>query len=347
MLNLSGVTEKELSEFTVDNVSVVLDNHGVAHGTIVCVLCVSNGTKQNQFKVNSKEIGNKIYWTTSNYKKHLTQFHNMKPSLKASAQQDKKATAKSDSGLGKSEMEVTVDEHPNDDGSTDNLESIIRKQIEAQVIKMNETALNHHEQLHTMDFIHKQKGHSLNVVSILPDGNCIFAALYHQIFRMCTTQNAFKRGVSKLRADVVKYIQEHLQLFQNDLAECVFVQKGGKRQKKDINDQNIKEETDEFLKQLSKDKYWGGSETIKATSLMYEVNILVINENEEIYYANGFNPDFKHTAMIAYRPVTKRTSRSSSNTPRNHFDSIIDIQMEDMAEIANSLANSGFNQNNS
>lgn len=104
---------------------------------------------------------------------------------------------------------------------------------------------------------------------------------------------------------------------------------------KELKGKNLQEEFISYLSNhLVVNGVWGGSQTIKAVSLLFEVNILIINENGSFYYTNGFDPNYKKTIMIAYR----LSAVKSSPARRNHYDSVGNISVENILVISESLA---------
>lgn len=96
---------------------------------------------------------------------------------------------------------------------------------------------------------------------------------------------------------------------------------------------------------LSKDGWWGGAETMKAVSLMHNVNILQINENETVYFVNGFNSGMKMTIVLAYRLNPFFGISPSSGGLRNHYDSVINIETENILRISELMAKKEMNRN--
>lgn len=232
--------------------------------------------------------------------------------------------------------------------SVRDLETLIYEQISKQSLKMIEISLQNKEIVETMDFVHSDKTYDLNVVNISPDGNCLIGAMVHQIFGDKLLSKEHELAVIRLRVDVVKYIHDNLKWFELELKNRIYnikdkqVQEGDRRK---IKIENFEEEAKKFLHDyLSKDGFWGGSETIKAVSLMHNVNILTINENGTITYANGFNSNWKGTIMLAYR-LNHFLGTASFGGVRNHYDSVVNIDTENTLKISEALAKLIINQN--
>lgn len=167
--------------------------------------------------------------------------------------------------------------------SIEDLETKIYEQISKQSIKMIEISLQNKENVEAMDLIHSDKTYNLNVVTISPDGNCLIGAMVHQIVGHKLLSKEHELAVIRLRVDVVKFLNDNLKRFEFELKNRIYnmkekqIQKGVKRK---VKIENFEEEAKKFLcDYLSKDAFWCGSETIKAVSLMHNVNILTIQEN--------------------------------------------------------------------
>lgn len=174
---------------------------------------------------------------------------------------------------------------------------------------------------------------SIQVVSAPEDGNCLFTSLVHQLsdHQMVSTDMKSARG--QLRAEVVKYIQENRDLFEFEIKGRVYDNLERQTSPKEI---NLETECTFFVNQLlPRNKYWGGSETLKAVSIMQEVNIVVFHEDGPCTIINPFGKIFEKTTCV-------RLANSSSNSTketilRNHYDSVTDIESDVIYSIAQSL----------
>lgn len=229
-------------------------------------------------------------------------------------------------------------------GSFENLETNIYEQISKQTLEMTAICF-HYKGVKKMKFDHMDVVCNLDVINIPPDGNCLFGAFVHQIFGYKPSSKIHEDMVIKLRSDVVNYIKSNLEIFEKDLKGRIIAKKAGKLPKRQkIKIENFEKEVEDFLSDLSKDGIWGGSETIRAVSLMHKLNILVINEGGTIFFANGFKSDYKKTIMIAFRLNEFYGKMPSSGEQWNHYDSVIDITTENVLKIAEALAHHISNQ---
>lgn len=100
---------------------------------------------------------------------------------------------------------------------------------------------------------------------------------------------------------------------------------------------------------LPKPKEWGGSETLKAVTLMKAVNILIINEKGTCYFTNNFNSQLKKTVILAFGTTgacrlneieneNQMNSGGISNAERNHYNSVARMDQNDIFKISQMLA---------
>lgn len=315
---------------------------------MLCKFCKRNDVNK-KISVYCNRIGDACYWVVGNYAKHLKAKHKVdrqsRPILTGYSLTENNVKLESDSKMdtnstsGDSSLYTEIDMYTSStiadekdgfcinlsiesvDGSIrsgfnceENLEELMYTQISAQITKMLQSVLIHNEHEVTVIFDLDQSERVLQVTKINGDGNCLFRALAHQLFCEKLNTAAQNKSTKKLRADVVQYINENFEQFAHELKGCVFDSKT----KNDIH--VIEDECQIFVDSiLSKDGSWGGSETIKAVSFMYSVNILLFNEYGPCYYANGFNSEYIRTVAIAYR------LGSDSKLVRNHYDSVTRI----------------------
>lgn len=212
-----------------------------------------------------------------------------------------------------------------DSGTAVNLETMMYRQISSQVTKMMESVL--HDDNEEMHFEIENTVRSLTIVKIKNDGSCLFRALAHQLF--CEKLGGRQQNLStkNMRSDVVTFIKSNYEMFEHELKGCVF----DRMNPDDIDD--LDKECKIFLNSiLPKSGCWGGVETIKAVSCKHRVNVLVINEFGPCYYVNGFNLEFTQTIIIAYR--------LGHESVRNHYDSVVKIELKDVYACAQMIADS-------
>lgn len=78
------------------------------------------------------------------------------------------------------------------------------------------------------------------------------------------------------------------------------------------------DEVNKFLKQLSKDGFWGGEETIMAVSEMWAAD-------NTIFYEKGRNYVIKTQREVALKQIQivhRLKNKNSTNREYNHYDSL-------------------------
>lgn len=243
-------------------------------------------------------------------------------------------------------IELAIEALSNDEGLTlDCIETCIYDQISKQTLKMTEIYLQNNEKDETVKFIHLDQTFWADVISIPPDGDCLFAAIAHQLFGNKIDTEDFKCAVIQLRIDTCNYIKNNLSSFKHELKERIYAIKDTETRAKEKIKIDFEKEFEEFLSNhLSKNGFWGGSESIKAISLMHKTNILLINEGGMISFANGFERDFKTTVIVAYRLNKFFRSVISSGGIRNHYDSVVNIETDSILKISEMMATHEMNQ---
>lgn len=103
----------------------------------------------------------------------------------------------------------------------DPVDAAIYDQISGQSLKMAEACFVNGETTFTMKFEVPGGTRSLDVVKIDTDGSCLFGALAHQLFGCELASEAHKQAVQKLRKDIVDFIRSNLDVFENEIKECI------------------------------------------------------------------------------------------------------------------------------
>lgn len=118
---------------------------------------------------------------------------------------------------------------------------------------------------------------------------------------------------------MIKYIQANYSSFINVLKGRIYeVQNGGPI--------DISVECATFLStELPKLTCYGGAESLEAISALYNVNIVIINDDNYYSLACKFNEKYKRTIMLAYRN-------------KNHYDSVIEVSEANISEKAGDIA---------
>lgn len=87
---------------------------------------------------------------------------------------------------------------------------------------------------------------------------------------------------------------------------------------------------------FTKPTWWIGTETLKAVSLMLEINILVFTETGNTYFAHRFNPHFGRTLIIFFR-ISDSSNNDLSNAKKNQYGSVIKVDKNIVSEFVNDL----------
>lgn len=414
VLVANGVNKDDLDKFKCDDIVVEIANDDSIHGVIVCALC----SDKYQCIIPSNIRGEQVYWTLSNFQRHLRKSHDLvrgdsESQISKRSKSENAPNSKSqDTPNYEQRIENRTDLSENDKNSlnishssngaeedaanleintqnlniieqleclpieveevhdyyvcsdTDNVEGgnttstnlhietintvelLVYKQISSQSLKMTEICMKYDDAMTTMNFEFNDKICMLDVARIKGDGQCLFSTLAHQLHGAKIDSEEHEKAAAQIRAEVIAYIQRNLTIFEHDIKGCIYHERS-KRMKKPVKIKDYEKEANEFLtKHLSKKTYWGGAESIKAVSSIYEVNILIICENSSVYFVNGFDSQFNRSLLLAYR-LNSQHDRPNTGGPRNHYDSGINIHSSNLVEISDSLASIAFNQSKS
>lgn len=110
--------------------------------------------------------------------------------------------------------------------------------------------------------------YDLMVVTILGDGNCLFAAIAHQLSTYPANSTEHKQLTKRLRSEVVEYILNNFESFEHILKNRVYDLKNAS----EITDMSTECKLN-VRHILSRNGQYGGYESVKALSEIYEVNI--------------------------------------------------------------------------
>lgn len=211
------------------------------------------------------------------------------------------------------------------------IRDIIFKQMSNQVAKMTENKILFDETERVMEFELNDKVYELDILKVNADGSCLYRAADHQM--SCEKLNGTKQSqnTDNLRANVIAFIKSNYEKFEYDLKGRLFFEEGYV----DATDEQC---NDFIYNKLPKKSTWGGGESMKAITLLYSVNILIFNEYEKCFFLNGFDPSFNETIFLAYRTDASSLLESSKQINRNHYDSVVCIEVDSIFEIAEQMA---------
>lgn len=227
------------------------------------------------------------------------------------------------------------------------LESLIYKQISTQLIQIQQICLKNNEKQLKMDFQLENLTYTLHMAEIAGDGSCLFRAVDHQINKSKLNKRAQNTATNQLRKRVVAHIKEHEILFESELMGSVY----DRNERNGKNVQNMKDACHNFLYyDLPKSSCWAGSESIKAISRLYLVNVLIIRDDGCIYFSNGFDCNFKNTIILAHTSSTDEQNTTKREKPKpkpNHYDSVVYIEPDDILELSKRLADIAYKRSTS
>lgn len=184
-------------------------------------------------------------------------------------------------------------------------------QIASQINDMMTAVLTNGDDENTKAFQLKRDSgtyHHLSVANILGDGNCLFAAVAHQLFKYAINCTNHKKAIKQLRAKVVEYILANFPPFEFILKDRIYELKAAS----EISD--ITTECKSYVRDvLSRNGEYGGFETIQALSEIYKINIITFLEDDTFSFHNKENVCNK-TIALAYRFGYEQGQRV-----RNHY----------------------------
>lgn len=323
------VSQEHINKLTEKNITVEIDNGNIT-GKIECVLCDEPRTKRQkkEHTVSTKFEKGTYYWILSNYSKHFKNMHG--------ANKTGSATCKNNVTMSKSIQNVSSNEvKPDSEDEADKIKRIMRLRISECTLGMISACEINGEQQESINFICGEDKVPLKIVRVPEDGNCLFSAAVHQLKKVNSKDEQLSVLARELRAEVVSFISANIPLFELDL-------KGHILDKKNKKIENLGNEYQHFLDtKLSKDGKWAGTESLRAIRLLYKVNILIVNEQGEYYFANTFdeNLDSNSLLILAFRVTAGITAseKNITNENRNHYDSGIYIEPTNVFSMAEVL----------
>lgn len=161
---------------------------------------------------------------------------------------------------------------------------------------------------------------SKQIIEVLPiakNGNSLFDAIAHQLYLPKINSDEHNNLSFRLRQETVNYIKENFPSFEHDVRGRIY----------EMNIRDPANYYDWFLNNyLSKNYSSGGTESLRAIGAIYKTNIIVFNENGDLYFANKFNPNYQRSIMLAFRLMDGlNDDKIYTNIYRNHYDSIAEV----------------------
>lgn len=321
-----------------DNI-VDVDESGT-YGIVTCILCPND--------IDEKERKKRVYYSRSKHRSHYWVISNNKKHLKR--KHSSTLTAEKKNAVMESKFELVKDNHLLDDAPTKpdvvslneidsmnvNNDSVAGTQMEGEyadysveivdvIIQQPTTMvaeqLINSEKTEHMEFkLKDQIARLIHVIKAPDDGNCIFTSLAHQLWPVAITSEESKKNAKILRATVVEHI-----LNATDFTAYQMIIGERLNELSDLVDDNASLETKckMWVRHiLSRQRKWGGLETIKAVSCMHRVNVLIFDECGTAYIIKGSNETYNRTILIAYR----LGQTLQHDYVYNHYDSVCDME---------------------
>lgn len=345
-------------KITKDIVKIVDFSSGI-RADIICVFCAMNDTdiealqKTIAVQYERKRGSSSCSWNLANLKKHL-QRHLAENSSKQSSQPklDDSSKQPTQTNLNdSSNASVKLEKNHNEiaDESQSHLDEMVNsiiitlpenekgvffEQMSTQSLRMTQAALENRELKKVMVVMNEDRFHTIDVLEIAPDGNCLLGACVHQIHAKKLKSKEHHDLVAALRKEIVAHISNHFERYARVLKfriEEEYECKYGKRPN-NVDETQCKAYVGEYLSQPGN---WVGAESLMAISELYQTNIIGFNEKETYYFATGYNASYSRFIFIAYR--------KNSNGDYYHYDSVCGINPELMYKCVNDLSKVVFN----
>lgn len=330
------------------NANVIEVEPSGTYGNIKCPLC-DETEKPRRVYYNCGSGKRSGYWVLANYEKHLKTIHSLvvrrlkMKRLNVKIETTNEAVSKLQSNDELIESKTLCQEEESivmlSSSNTENVEHDVNDsveylgpvsnvsstqmnknddpwlytQISEQIQQMIAATLINGESEHRMKFCLDQADHTISIIATIPDGNCLFSALSHQLWPNHITSSVHKENIKKLRSQVVEHIlkPDNFSIYEFMLHDRV------NKSKIISTDAELTMECKLFVRHgLSRNGAWGGLETIKAVSTLYDVNVVIINEHKKCNMVRTSN-QCKRTIVIAYR--------LNSEQEYYHYDSVSDM----------------------
>lgn len=309
------------------------------HGSIKCIFCGENQKPASVFY----QVGERSqYWVIANFERHLERKHKLiksKP-MKRKVLRLKQQFVKNPEDVTPADVDLLEASHStpkpvfanatveslnqmeesvqyvgvvpkNEPTETDDNDTWLYNQMSEQIQKMVAANLNNGDSEVSMEFYvsKNEPARFISVVQTSRDGDCMFSALAHQIWKNPIKSDEHKNKTKELRATIVEHIlnPEHFHLYEE-----IIIDRLNKQTKIPTSECKL------FIRiGLAKDQ-WEGLETLKAVSNEFKVNVAIVNEYGACNMVTGDN--YQHTLLIAYR--------LNDSSVYDHYDSVSDIDSE-------------------
>lgn len=163
-----------------------------------------------------------------------------------------------------------------------------------------------------------------------PDGNCLFEALWFQTTAEDGKYN--KKDVEEFKNSVLDTINDDDEYYrpfiENHLAETM---NHNAYEKRYVSSDEAKKKRlrDKLMEKIRAGDEWGSVETIVAVQDIYNVNCVIFNSKGDFRMAH-FEKHNDGTVLVTYQG-------------NNHYDTVVNIKVDDVAEISKVLASRALN----
>lgn len=331
-LSKLGIPSSVLSVFVKSFVSAVKNDDGTICGDVICVVCYAQSDTPEKVKPKSvfcRTKAGKQTWVISNLIKHIKNAH--KDILCLSVVDDVLQTECTDVNQQVSQENISVQYFPDDsvgaicmdEVDANTIEKHFNYQISKQAIKMWEAATINCENVEQVECVFQDGSVAfIEVVKIHQDGNCLFSSISHQLFGTKVGSAEHIQSSNNIRAEVVKHIDENYEDFSYELHGHVYeLKENGLVELYGLEEiDDIDKASKEFLANgLTQSGCWGGGETLKAITHIYNVNIFIFNEKGHVYLVSNTQRRCDRSIALAYRLP------DNGNGLRNHYNSMCNI----------------------
>lgn len=337
----AGIKTEEIRGFQKKSIDITKTEGGKLKGSVQCCYCDTN------IKLSCQLIKDTAYFSPSNFEAHLLKHvknsaHEQK--LKSSEleyispthNQDQAEVRNEKSPIhGQNSSMISLTIEPAVVNSTvEDSENILYSQLSKQNLVMTNVTAKNQENIESFISSKGPKSKRLSTVKmcrIQADNSCLFGSVVHQLYGTKINSAEHSTSVDVLRKNVVEHIIKRMPEYFFILKDRVF----SKSENKSIED--ITRDCEYFVREnLSQTSCWGGTETLKAISEIFRVNIVIVNDDGSSNFSNSFNIANDRTIALAFRNTDGQIK--PSNISRNHYDSIAEIENVMIEMIANHLA---------
>lgn len=324
--------------FNVHNVDAHIDGDMGIRGKIYCPLCDSDSSVREvkPFYQICNGVG---YWITSNYYGHLKRYHPQTASTESDdtnlIPSGNEKTSKKRFSTISMKIEPVLSDRKSFDAKFQEYEDQLYKQMSYQNLKMSNATINNSEKLENFPIQSTSTIESMSKIKICriaPDNSCLYGAIAHQLFFNKLNSPEHADHKKALREKVVRHINDNFENFASLLKGRVL----------ELETKNEIIDMDEDCRKFVNEKMidcncWGGVETIKAISEIYNVNIITVLDDGTCNLTQDIKLENSRTISIVFRNLTTGSGGQSTIKEKNHYDSIAEMDDGTINKFAKSL----------